>query len=306
MVVLQQANVKLALSEIDKKAVREFWNTNPCGAKFVDETPGSKAFFDSLTKHRYWAEAHIPEMVNFPQWCGRRVLEVGCGLGTDAEQFARNGAVYTGIDLTDTSIDMCRNRFTVQGLSGTFKVADAERLPFPNDSFDLVYSHGVIHHTPNTEAAVAEIHRVLRPGGTAIVMLYHSNSWNYWGNINVLRRVGVILLFVSPRLVQIITKEPYDGLVERRKALLLHPALIFNQGWFLSQNTDGVGNPISKVYSRKSASALFGQFATVSTQVRFLHTKWLPGGRLLSSSSQYKLAARWGWHLWITAVKADS
>src|SRR4051794_14470793 len=143
--------------ETQKLAIHDFWNANPCGAKFIRESPGTKAFFDSLTEHRYSVENHIPEMVNFPQWNGSQVLEIGCGLGSDAEQFARNGALYSGIDLTETSIEMCRRRFAVQGLAGTFRVADAERLPFADECFDLVYSHGVIHHTPNTEAAVAEI-----------------------------------------------------------------------------------------------------------------------------------------------------
>jgi ubiquinone/menaquinone biosynthesis C-methylase UbiE len=291
--------------EAYKTAVHDFWNVNPCGAKFVSEEPGSKPFFDSLTEHRYSAESHIPAMVNFPRWKDCRVLEVGCGLGTDAEQFARHGAIYTGIDLTETSVEMCRRRFAVQGLPGTFEVADAEQLPFPDDSFDMAYSHGVIHHTPDTEKAVREILRVLRPGGSAIVMLYHRNSWNYWGNISLLRRFGAVLLFLSPRLVQAITKLPLDDLEQRRKVLAGRPSLLFDQNWFLSQNTDGYGNPISKVYSRRSAARLFEQFGRVGTNVRFLHTKWLLGAQLLPKAVQAKLGSHWGWHLWVTAVKAN-
>ncbi len=290
----------------EKLAVHDFWDANPCGVKFVSEQPGSKAFFDSLTEHRYSAESHIPKMVNFPRWMGCKVLEVGCGLGTDAEQFARYGAIYTGVDLTETSVEMCRRRFDIQGLPGTFEVADAEQLPFSNDSFDLVYSHGVIHHTPDTEIAVGEIRRVLRPNGTAIVMLYHRNSWNYWGSINILRRVGIVLLLLSPRLVQVITKEPYDKMAQRRKALLADPSLVFNQRWFLSQNTDGFGNPISKVYNRRAAAAMFAQFGSVRTDVRFLHTKWLPGSSLLPTAMRERLGAFCGWHLWITAEKSQS
>ncbi len=289
-----------------KTAVHDFWNANPCGAKFIPDPPGSKAFFDSLTRHRYATENHIQEMVDFPRWKNCRVLEVGCGLGTDAEQFARNGAVYTGVDLTETAVEMCRRRFAVQNLPGKFEVADAEQLPFLDKSFDLVYSHGVIHHTPNTETAVGEIHRVLRRGATAIVMLYHRNSWNYWGNINILRRAGIVLLLLSPKLVQLITQEPHHALLERREALLIRPSLALDQSWFLSQNTDGFGNPISKVYSRQSAAAMFTEFSSVNTATRFLHTKWLPGGCLLPAAMRDKLAARYGWHLWVTAVKSLS
>ena len=99
--------------EAQKNAVHRFWNSNPCGLKFVREAPGTKALFDSLTEHRYAVENHTPEMVNFSGWNGGKVLEVGCGLGTDGEQFARNGAIYSGIDLTETSIEMCRRRFAV-------------------------------------------------------------------------------------------------------------------------------------------------------------------------------------------------
>jgi ubiquinone/menaquinone biosynthesis C-methylase UbiE len=122
------------------------------------------------------------------------VLEVGCGLGTDGAQFAKAGAVYTGIDLTDAAIDLAKRRFELFQLPGTFRVADAERLDFPDNTFDIVYSHGVLHHTPDTAAAVREVHRVLRPGGKAIVMLYHRDSYNYRVNISMLRRTGVQLL----------------------------------------------------------------------------------------------------------------
>src|ERR1044072_8385514 len=159
-----------------KDRVRAFWQENPCGTKFADAPPGSRKFYELVEEHRYTKEWHIPDAAGFSQTKNLSVLEVGCGLGTDGAQFAKAGAIYTGIDLTDAAVDLARRRFEIFNLPGTFRVADAERLDFPDNSFDLVYSHGVLHHTPDTQAAIREIHRVLRPGGRAVVMLYHRDS----------------------------------------------------------------------------------------------------------------------------------
>ena len=154
-----------------KERVRSFWQANPCGTKFADAEVGTREFFERVEKHRYRTEWHIPAAAGFDKARGLRVLEVGCGLGTDGAQFARAGAVYTGIDLTEAAIGLARRRFELESLPGEFRISDAERLDFPDESFDLVYSHGVLHHTPDTARAVGEVHRVLRPGGRAIVML---------------------------------------------------------------------------------------------------------------------------------------
>src|SRR4030095_4555668 len=156
-----------------KERVRLFWQEHPCGTKFADAPPGSRRFYELVEQHRYSKEWHIPVAADFASTKGLRVLEIGCGLGTDGAQFAQAGADYTGIDLTDAAIELARKRFELFNLSGTFQTDDAERLSFPNESFDLVYSHGVLHHTPDIKAAIAEIHRVLRSGGRAEVMLYH-------------------------------------------------------------------------------------------------------------------------------------
>src|SRR4051812_43893688 len=150
-----------------KDRVRAFWQANPCGTKFADAEPGSRRFYELVEEHRYTKEWHIPAAAGFAQTKNLRVLEIGCGLGTDGAQFAKAGAQYTGIDLTDAAIDLARRRFELFNLPGTFRVADAEKLDFPDNSFDIVYSHGVLHHTPDTETAIREIHRVLRPGGRA-------------------------------------------------------------------------------------------------------------------------------------------
>ena len=127
-----------------KERVREFWQEHPCGTKFADAPPGSRRFYELVEEHRYKKEWHIPTAAGFAQSKNLRVLEVGCGLGTDGAQFAKAGADYTGIDLTQAAVDLAKRRFELFDLPGTFRVADAEGLDFPDNSFDLVYSHGVL------------------------------------------------------------------------------------------------------------------------------------------------------------------
>src|SRR3989442_1852969 len=208
-------------SEDLKQRVRAFWQAHPCVTKFSDAEIGTPEFFASLEAHRYRKEWHIPVAANFAAARGLRVLEIGCGLGTDGAQFAKAGADYTGVDLTDAAIELARKRFELFNLPGTFRTADAENLDFKDASFDLVYSHGVLHHTPDTARAVREIHRVLRPGGRAVVMLYHRNSYNYRVNIRGLRRGGVHLLRWESgvRFVHRITGEPGDSLREHARKL---------------------------------------------------------------------------------------
>lgn len=288
-----------------KDRVRDFWQSHPCGTKFADAQPGSRLFYELVEQHRYEKEWHIPEAAGFAQSNNLRVLEVGCGLGTDGAQFAKAGAVYTGVDLTEAAVDLARRRFDLFTLTGSFRVADAEKLDFPNDSFDLVYSHGVLHHTPDTAAAIREIHRVLRPGGRAVVMLYHRDSYNYCVNISMLRRAGVHLLRwkLGVKLVRLLTGEPEESLREHASRLRSDSTYLGSQE-FLSQNTDGAGNPLARVYSRDEARELFKDYSQIELRTYFLNRKWLPViGPILPRSLEAKLASRWGWHLWIYATK---
>jgi len=193
-----------------KERVRAFWQEHPCGTKFADAEIGTPRFFELVEAHRYAKEWHIPKAAGFLNARGLKVLEIGCGLGTDGVQFAKAGADYTGIDLTEAAVELAQRNFAFQGLSGEFRTADAEDLDFPDESFDLVYSHGVLHHTPDTGRAVREIHRVLRQRGRAVVMLYHRNSYNYRVGIRLFRRGGVHLMRWEPglQLVHLLTGEP--------------------------------------------------------------------------------------------------
>jgi len=288
-----------------KERVRAFWQANPCGTKFADAPPGSRRFYELVEEHRYKKEWHIPAAAGFAQATNLKVLEIGCGLGTDGAQFAQAGANYTGIDLTEAAVDLAKRRFELFQLPGTFRVADAEHLDFPDNSFDLVYSHGVLHHTPDTPAAVREIHRVLRTGGKAVVMLYHRDSYNYRVNISMLRRAGVHLLRWNSgiTLVHVLTGEAEESLREHARQLKAQSKYLDSEE-FLSRNTDGAGNPLARVYSRAEARELFKDFAHVELRTYFLNKRWLPiVGPLLPRSLESRMASRWGWHLWIYATK---
>jgi Methylase involved in ubiquinone/menaquinone biosynthesis len=296
---MSQANSQL------KERVRQFWQENPCGTKFADAPPGSKRFYELVEAHRYEKEWHIPTAARFSETKGLRVLEIGCGLGTDGAQFAKAGADYTGVDLTDAAVKFAQRRFELFQLPGAFRTADAEKLDFADDSFDVVYSHGVLHHTPDTAGAIREIYRVLKPGGRAVVMLYHRDSYNYRVNISILRRAGVRLLRWDGglTLVHWLTGEPQEALKEHARRLKQEHSYLSSDE-FLSQNTDGAGNPLARVYSRTQARELFRDFSTVEVRTYFLNKRWLPIiGPMLPRSLESWLATRWGWHLWVYAQK---
>ena len=164
-----------------KERVREFWsrNVNQFNQLNRDDV-GSPEFYAAAERLRFQYHDHLPPLFDriAKEFPGGRLLEVGCSMGNDSVQLARRGMNVVGVDLTERAIELVKLRFDQEGLRGEFRVADAEQLPFEDGSFDVAYSFGVLHHTPNTPAAVREIHRVLRPGGKAFVMLYHRRSLN--------------------------------------------------------------------------------------------------------------------------------
>jgi ubiquinone/menaquinone biosynthesis C-methylase UbiE len=159
-----------------KARVRRHWNEQPCGTRDIPENDRTR-FFADLEKQRYVWEPYIPAFARFERGRGREVLEVGVGAGTDFVNWVRAGARATGVDLTTRGVELTRERLALEGLHADVRVADAEKLPFADESFDIVYSYGVLHHSPDTARAIQEVRRVLRPGGTALVMIYHVPSW---------------------------------------------------------------------------------------------------------------------------------
>ena len=159
----------------DKDAVRRFWNEAPCGTRDV-AAEDERAKFAELQRQRDAREGFIARYARFGETAGLKVLEVGVGAGSDHVRFARAGAECTGVDLSEVSLATTRRRFELEGLHSDLRVADAEHLPFADGTFDVVYSWGVIHHTPDTPRAAAEILRVLRPNGRFTVMVYNRHS----------------------------------------------------------------------------------------------------------------------------------
>jgi SAM-dependent methyltransferase len=164
-----------------KEQVRSFWEKDPCGSGHAKAAEGTAEFFAQVEAARVDLEPFIAAYAGFDRSRGETVLEIGCGLGTDLIRFGRAGAQVTGVDLTEHSVQLVRTRLELEGLDGRIERADAESLPFEDGEFDHVYSWGVLHHTPNTERAIGEALRVLRPGGRLTIMLYARRSWVAWG-----------------------------------------------------------------------------------------------------------------------------
>jgi SAM-dependent methyltransferase len=159
--------------------VRVFWEREPCGTDraVVGDLPAhTREWFEEVERFRYEAEPFIHSVAQFTRHRGQRVLEVGVGAGTDHLQWARAGCECHGVDLTDAAIETTRARLALYGLESDLRRNDAESLPFPSDEFDVVYSWGVIHHSAHPDSIIAEIHRVLKPGGEFIGMMYGRHS----------------------------------------------------------------------------------------------------------------------------------
>lgn len=161
----------------DKQSVHNFWNDASCGEELYLHGITTRQQFINQAQVRYNLEPYITAFAGFAGSRLKRVLEIGVGLGADHQQFAQADAALSGCDLTERAINHTQERLTLFGLRSDLRVADAENLPYANESFDLVYSWGVIHHSPNTPQAVREIKRVLAPGGEARVMIYHTYSF---------------------------------------------------------------------------------------------------------------------------------
>lgn len=286
---------------------RPFWNENQPGFRFTDQAVGSHAFFKEVEAHRYALEPHIPAFAQFERWSEKDVLECGCGMASDGLQFARAGARYTGYDQSDAALGLAARRFDLEGQQGRFVQGSVEELPFDDESFDVVYSFGVIHVTRNTDRAIAEFRRVLRPGGTALVMVYYRDSFNYYVSVMGIRRLlaGLLLIPGAPRAIARLTRE-HEAVLDGQHDLLREHGLRYltDTQLFLSNNTDGPGNPLTKVYGRREFAGMFGAFSDVRSSVDFLNLRIYPGGdRLARTAPARWLGRRYGWHLCIEARK---
>lgn len=219
----------------DKQQVHDFWNAAACGENLYLRGSDRDAY-ESQARERYELEPYIPDFAGFDRARGKRILEIGVGLGADHQRFAQAGADLAGIDLTERAVEHTARRLAAFGLSSRLAVGDAERLDFPDDSFDLVYSWGVLHHSPDTSKAVSEVRRVLKPEGRANVMIYHARSM-----VGYMLWIRYALLGLRPWLS---LKEIYARYLE---------------------------SPGTKAYSVSEARQLFAAFSEVSIRVVLTH-----------------------------------
>jgi ubiquinone/menaquinone biosynthesis C-methylase UbiE len=177
--------IQTAPDEALKGEVRDFWNKQSCDTDRTSLPKFSKEYFDDIEAFRYYDQPFIHQFAQFSRYRGKKVLEVGYGAATDFIQWARAGARLTGIDLTPEAFEHARHRLEIYGLPQPedFRVGDAEKLPFESNTFDLGYSFGVLHHTPDTIKAIGEVARVVKPGGEIKIMIYNRRSiyaYNTW------------------------------------------------------------------------------------------------------------------------------
>ena len=162
--------------------VKEFWDRRPCNIKHSKSEIGSIEYFNEVEERKYFVEPHIPKFAEFSRWNGKKVLEIGCGIGTDAVNFVRNGADYFGIELSAESLNITKKRFSLFGLKGKLIQANIEDSNELHDliasaPYDLIYSFGVLHHTPNISKALNNLRNLAKPHTEIKLMLYAKNSW---------------------------------------------------------------------------------------------------------------------------------
>jgi 2-polyprenyl-3-methyl-5-hydroxy-6-metoxy-1,4-benzoquinol methylase len=172
-------------SQVAVEQVRTYWDQRPCNIRHSPRPVGTREYFDEVEARKYFVEPHIPQFADFERWRGKKVLEIGCGIGTDTVNFARHGAIVTAVDLSPQSLKIAAQRVEIFGLADRvrFYSGSAEELIsfLPPDTYDLIYSFGVIHHTPHPERVLEQMRSYARPGTTVKVMVYHRHSWKvFW------------------------------------------------------------------------------------------------------------------------------
>lgn len=283
---------------MDERTIQKFWRDNACGDAQVgglwERFHGDyDEFFTEYDQFRYQNERHLPKCIDTINAAGKRVLEIGLGQGSESERLIRQGAQWSGVDLTAESVERVRTRLTLRGLPYVkLRNASVLHLPFDDDSFDMVFSHGVLHHVPDIDKAQREIHRVLRPGGELVVMLYARWSLNYLISIALIRRTALLAAFPLARL-GILKCDSSQGMLAAHLNHAMQIGLFryLQLSEFVHHNTDGPDNPYTRVYDRRRIEQNFTCFRVERIYKRFLHAPpfpihGLPGGTLV------------GWHLW--------
>jgi 2-polyprenyl-3-methyl-5-hydroxy-6-metoxy-1,4-benzoquinol methylase len=278
-----------SFTQVPIERVQEYWNRRPCNIRHSALPVGTREYFDEVEARKYRVEPHIPGFADFPRWNGKRVLELGCGIGTDTINFARAGARVTACDLSDESIAVARQRAEVMGVADRveFHQVAGERLTgmLAVEPYDLVYSFGVVHHSPHPERVMQELGHYLAPGGTLKIMVYHRWSWKVFA---ILLTEGKLRSF------------DLDGLVAR-------------------SSEAQTGCPVTYTYSRRTAKELAEQAGVAVTDVRVDHIfpyripdyvqyryvkEWY--FRALPPAVFHSLERELGWHVLVDGVKPSA
>ncbi len=250
-----------------------------------------EAFFASYDAARYKLESHIPRCLDELEVSGKDVLEIGLGEGAESEGLIRRGARWTGLDITSESVQRVTTRLALRELPHQrVLLGSATAIPVEDATFDLVFSHGVLHHVPDITTAQAEIHRVLRPGGHLVVMLYARRSLNYMLSIAVLRRAALVATWPFRSRVHSAMLAAHLANAEREG---LSRYLRLER--FVSASTDGPASPFARVYDLDRVKRDFPDFLVVRAHKEFMHAPPLPVHGLPGASYL-------GWHLWVQLV----
>jgi ubiquinone/menaquinone biosynthesis C-methylase UbiE len=266
-----------------KEEVQRYWESRPPGIRHTAYEYGSLPFFEDVERERYgdiFKYRWLKDVAEFDRHAGEKVLEVGMGLGTDILQFARGGAKVSGVDLTENSVATVKKRFALYGLKGNFQQADFRRLPFDDNTFDVVYSFGVLHHSPYMEEGIEEVRRVLKPGGKAVIMLYHKGFKFY------------------------VRKLFFEGVLKGK--YLRH-----STQEIINKKTEEFGDsPCTLVVNRKEARQLFKNYSRIESMTGhriddylIVGKKWFSPTYMLPRSLRKSVEDRYGWNLVIKVIK---
>ena len=268
------------------KDIEEFWNIEACGTQLIESYTNQVDFLRKYTIFRFRGASYILSFINKINCKDQRVLEIGCGNGVDGIQIARKGAQYTGVDLTPAAIEATKKHFQISGLEGSFKLENAEKLSFENDTFDIVYSFGVLHHTNNPKTAINEVRRVLKHDGRAYIMLYHKNSLNYYIRFLIYFRLRLMIKILSRLGRWGKDKKRFDQKKKTRTSSSkkefwdMHYLNFLKYGWsYLSEKKfthhcpDGPECEIAYSYTRREINELFKDYSSKKICIRSLPIK---------------------------------
>jgi 2-polyprenyl-3-methyl-5-hydroxy-6-metoxy-1,4-benzoquinol methylase len=191
------------------QTVRSYWNERIHDLEMTEYEPGSREFFRDLDEYRFDKLRYLPELVDFSGYQGKKVLEIGCGIGIDLVRFARGGARVTGVDFSQKAVELARRYFEIEGLEGEVIEMDGERMEFEDESFDVVYCHGVLQYAPDPELMMRESYRVLRKGGQGVFMVYNRKSWLYF----LSKIMGTKLEHEDAPVLRIYTRSEFEKLL---------------------------------------------------------------------------------------------